>query len=201
VKSSLADRTVAFMAWLKALTEFGDLAVLMPLAVAILLWLLLIRSPRGAAWWAIAVVFCGGLTAVLKVSFYGCPPMRDLHSPSGHTSFSTLVYGAMTLATATQSTGLRRTIAIGAGASFILAIAVSRLLLAHNAPEVGLGLMIGIAALALFGQSSWRCYKGKIRLSPLFVAGAALLLFFHGRELDAERLFYDIAGYFQIRCG
>jgi membrane-associated phospholipid phosphatase len=189
------------MAWLKTLTEFGDLAVLTPLATVMLLWLLLMRSPRGAAWWAMAVVFCAGLTAVLKVFFYGCPPTPDLHSPSGHTSFSTLVYGAMTLATAMQSRGLQRMIVIGGGASFILAIAASRLLVAHKAPEVGLGLMIGIAALALFGQSYWRCCKVKIWLSPLFAAGGVLLLILHGRELDAERLFHEVAGYFHINCG
>ena len=44
-------------------------------------------------------------------------------------------------------------ITIGVGAGFILSIAASRLLLhAHSAPEVGLGLAIGLAALALFGM-------------------------------------------------
>ena len=61
------------MAWLNALTEFGDLAVLMPLATVMLLWLLFMRSPRGAAWWAIAVVFCTGLTAILKSPSTGVP--------------------------------------------------------------------------------------------------------------------------------
>lgn len=174
--------------------------MLTPLAAVMLLSLLVMRSPRGAAWWAIAVVFCAGLTAALKVFFYGCPPTPDLHSPSGHTSFSTLVYGAMTLVTAMQSRGLKRMIAIGGGASFILAIAASRLLLAHNASEVGLGLMIGVAALVLFGQSYWRHGKAKIWLFPFFVAGGALLAILHGRELDAERLLHGIAGYFRINC-
>jgi len=80
-------------AWLVALTGFGDTAVLMPLAAVMLLWLLVMRSPRGAVWWAITVAFCVGMTALLKVSFYGCPPTPDLHSPSGHTSLSTLVLG------------------------------------------------------------------------------------------------------------
>jgi hypothetical protein len=189
------------MAWLKALTEFGDLAVLTPLATVMLLWLLLIRSPRVAVWWAISVAFCAGLTAVLKVSFYGCPPASNLHSPSGHTSFSTLVYGAMTLVTVTESRGLPRMITIGAGGGFILAIAASRFLLyIHSAPEVGLGLVIGSAALALFGQSYLR-HRAKVWLSPLFVTGGALLLVLHGRELGAERLFHEIAGFLRIHCG
>jgi membrane-associated phospholipid phosphatase len=188
------------VAWLKTLSEFGDFAVLTPLATVMLLWLLLMRSPRGAAWWAIAVVCCAGLTAVLKVLFYGCPPTPDLHSPSGHSSFSTLVYGAMTLVTVMQRRGLQRIIVIGVGASFIIAIAISRLLLAHNAPEVVLGLMIGIAALVLFGRGYWQCCKA-IWPSPLFMAGGALFLLFHGWEPDTERLFHEIAGYLRINCG
>ena len=110
---------------LVALTGFGDTAVLMPLAAVMLLWLLVMRSPRGAVWWAITVAFCVGMTALLKVSFYGCPPTPDLHSPSGHTSLSTLVYGAMALVTANETGGLRRIMAISGGIGFILAIAAS----------------------------------------------------------------------------
>ena len=82
--------------------------MLVPLAAAMLLWLLPIRSPGGAAWRAAAVASCAGLTAILKISSHGCPPALDLHSASGHTSLSTLVYGAMALVTASESTGLRR---------------------------------------------------------------------------------------------
>jgi hypothetical protein len=178
-----ADRIVTLPAWLKALTDFGDAAVLTPLAAVMLLWLLLNRCPRDAAWWTIAVAFCAGLTALLKISFYGCPPTPDLHSPSGHASLSTLVYGTMTLATASHTRGLSRMIAIGGGAGFILAIAASRLLLyAHSGPEVGLGLVVGTAALALFAQRYLRYRAAQVWLSPLFVTSGALLLVLHGRH-------------------
>jgi membrane-associated phospholipid phosphatase len=188
------------MSWLKALTELGDTAVLAPLAAVMLLWLLLMRSPGGAVWWAIAVVSCAGLTAILKISFFGCPPTAHLHSPSGHTSFSTLVYGAMALVPATESAGFRRILTISGSAGFILAIAASRLLLAHSAPEVLLGLMIGIASLTIFGQGYLRCRAARVWLSPLLVAGGAVVLAVHGRELDAERLFQAIARYLRIHC-
>jgi hypothetical protein len=189
------------MAWLEALTDLGDIAVLLPLAAVMLLGLLLMRSPGGAAWWAIAVAFCAGLTAILKISFYGCPLTPDLHSPSGHTSFSTLVYGAMALVTATESPGLRRVITISGSAGFILAIALSRLLLfAHSAPEVGLGLVIGISSLTVFGQGYLRCRAARVWLSPLFVFGGVVLLVLHGRELDAEHFLHAIAEFLRIRC-
>jgi membrane-associated phospholipid phosphatase len=187
--------------WLIALTELGDAAVLMPLTMALLLWLLLMRSPRSAAWWAIAVAGCVGFTAILKVSFFGCPPFPELRSPSGHTSFSTLVYGAITLVTATESRGFQRAIAIGSGVSLVLAIAASRLLLsAHNTSEIGLGLGIGTAALGVFGQSYLRHRATEAWLTLLFVAAGALVLVSYGGELDGEQVLHKIAGYLLIHC-
>jgi membrane-associated phospholipid phosphatase len=91
---------------MRAGSEIGDIAVVLPLATVIFGWLLLIRTPRRAAWWwAVAVAFCVSVTAVLEVAFYGCPPAPDLHSPSGHTSLSTVVYGAIALVAATESAG------------------------------------------------------------------------------------------------
>jgi PAP2 superfamily len=167
-------------AWVIGLSEFGDAAVLVPLTAVMLLWLLVMRSPRGAVWWAVTVAFCVSITALLKVSFYACPPAPDLHSPSGHTSFSTLVYGAMTLVTANATEGLRRIAAISGGTGFILAIAASRLLLhAHSAAEVGVGLVIGTSALALFGVQYTRYRAKEIWLFPLFVSAGALVLVLH----------------------
>jgi membrane-associated phospholipid phosphatase len=124
--------------WLTGITDLGDLAVLVPLAAAILIWLLRCFS-RVAARWILALSICVGLTALLKIVFYGCPPAGDMHSPSGHANLSTLVYGALALTVAAAWPGLRRLIVISVGAGLILAIAVSRLLLdAHsNAPGIG----------------------------------------------------------------
>jgi membrane-associated phospholipid phosphatase len=194
--------------WLHTLTELGDSAVLMPIAVAMLAWLLLMRAPRIATWWAVAVAFCIGLTVALKVSFYGCPPAADLRSPSGHTSLSTLVYGAMALVTATESTGWPRLAFVGGGAGLILAIALSRLLLhAHTAPEVGLGLTIGISALAVFTRTYLRYrakemglrYHAELWLLPLFLAGG-LVIALLGWQLRAERLFIAFTAYLGIQC-
>jgi membrane-associated phospholipid phosphatase len=169
---------------MRAGSEIGDIAVVMPLATAIFGWLLLMRTPRRAAWWwAVAVASCVSVTAVLEVVFYGCPPAPDLHSPSGHTSLSTLIYGAIALMAATESAGWPRIVAISSGAGLIVAIAASRLLLyAHSAAEIGSGLVIGITALALF---SWRYLQSRatVWLSPLFLAGGALVVVLPGTRL------------------
>ena len=53
------------------------------------------------------------LTALLKIAFYACPPADDMHSPSGHTGLSTLVYGAITLAAAIAWPGVPRVLVTG----------------------------------------------------------------------------------------
>jgi membrane-associated phospholipid phosphatase len=186
---------------LAAVTGFGDAAVLLPLAATILFWLVLGRALRAAAWWAVSVIFCGGATAALKILFWGCPLITGVHSPSGHTSLGTLVYGAIALIIALEGGGWRRRIAAAGGVGVILAIAASRLLLdAHSLPEVILGWIIGSACLALFGQRYRRCRPNAIRLSPLLLGAAVLVSVLHGRELRAEELLHRIADYLGIAC-
>src|SRR5690349_19979418 len=94
--------------WLTLLTHFGDLAVLMPLVIFTLLWLLLTGDIRSAAWWAIAVSLCIGLTALSKIFAYTCPPASDLHSPSVHSSMSTFAYWAATIIAAGEGRPVHR---------------------------------------------------------------------------------------------
>jgi membrane-associated phospholipid phosphatase len=185
--------------WLVGLTDFGDMAVLIPVAAAIFIWLLLYFS-HAAPRWVLAVSFCVGLAVLLKIVFYGCPPTGDMHSPSGHTSLSTLVYGALTLVTATDRPGPRRLLVIGAGAGLILAIAVSRVLLdAHSVPEVSLGLVIGTVSLALFSRQYLE--RPNTKVWPLLVAAGLLVSILHGRELHAEQYLHRITGYLHVHCG
>ena len=65
--------------WLVAITDFGDLAVSLPLAAAMLIWLLFSFSPM-ARWWVLALGVCIGVTALLKIVFYGCRPAGNIHS-------------------------------------------------------------------------------------------------------------------------
>lgn len=187
------------MTWLTALTDFGDLAVLLPLVAMTLLWLFLMRARRGAAWWAMAVSVCVGLTALAKVFAYACPPAPDLHSPSGHTSLSTLVYGAMALITASESGSWKRVMSITIGAAFILGIAASRVLLAiHSTREVGVGLVVGAIALTLFGQGYLRCRPIPAYLGLYLSAASVVMLIFHGQELHAEEFLHAVTGYLHV---
>jgi membrane-associated phospholipid phosphatase len=185
--------------WLLALTDFGDAAVLIPLASAILTWLLMAGGPRLAGWWVVSVGFCIGLTSILKIFFYGCPPASDIRSPSGHTAFSVLVYGALVLITTVQGTSWRRLLAVGIGFSLILSIAASRLLLdAHSLIEIGLGFMIGTVCLVLFSRRISTC--GETNVWPLLAAASVLVTILHGQELHAEEFLHRITGYLQVHC-
>jgi membrane-associated phospholipid phosphatase len=186
-------------AWLITLTDFGDLAVLIPVSAVILIWLLR-NSSRAAPRWVFALSLCIGLTALLKIAFHACPPADNMHSPSGHTSLSTLVYGALTLVSATAWPGLQRVLVIAGGAGLILAIGVSRLLLdAHSVAEVGLGLVIGAVSLAMFSRHYLQAPTTK--MWPLLVVAGVLALGLHGRELHAEQFLHRITGYLPVHCG
>lgn len=180
------------------MTDFGDSALLIPLAVAMLLWLVL-GDRRSTVWWGAAVGFCVGVTALLKIFFYGCPPASDMHSPSGHTGFSVLVYGAIALVTAIRVTGPRRMFTIVFGASLILAIAASRLILqAHSFPEVSLGLAIGLVSLTMFGRIYMKSPNAQVW--PLLISSGILIALLHGQELHAEEFLHGVTNYLGVHC-
>jgi membrane-associated phospholipid phosphatase len=141
------------------------------------------------------------VTAVLKIFFWGCPPIANLHSPSGHTSLSSLVYGAMALIIAVEGEHWRPRVVAAAGICFVLAIGVSRLLLdAHSVPEVAFGWLIGGASLAIFGWEYQRCRPRNPHLAFLLVNVAVLAWVLHGSQLHAEELLHRITAYFRISC-
>jgi membrane-associated phospholipid phosphatase len=188
------------------LTDFGDLAVLIPLSALILLWLLAMRSTNAAVWWLAAVILCAGGTALLKIYFGACPAGRELTNPSGHTSFSTLVFGTLAFVVAAErGEGWQRIAVIGITALFVIAIAASRLVLAvHSSVEVVLGAIIGLVALAVFAHGYRRHRPVRVSLTPLFLAVVVLTALFHGRELRAEQFLHAIGHYFGVAslfCG
>ena len=180
----------------RTITDFGDLAVLLPLVAVVTVWLAAIRQPRAAIWWLVAVALCMGSTAVLKIYFFVCPPLTDLHNPSGHTSLSTLVYGTLTLAVATVVTGWKRA-AVGIfGAGFIAAIGISRVVIHfHSIPEVFFGSVVGVGALALFARQFWPHRPREPHLQPMLITCIALMVMLNGQELRAEALLHAIGLY------
>ncbi len=178
------------------LTNFGDLAVLLPLAAVMLIWLLGLRPRSSALWWVVALGLCVGLTALLKIGLYACQPAAALQSPSGHTSLGTLVYGAIAFVVAAELTGWQRVLALGSGLLVICGIAVSRVLLgAHTPLDVVLGALIGALALAVFARAYLGHKPATPSLRPLVLALVLLTAVLHGEALHAEEMLHAIGRY------
>jgi membrane-associated phospholipid phosphatase len=185
------------------LTDLGDLAVLLPLAAVLLLWLLAQRQKRASLGWALAVVFCIGVTAVLKIYFSVCALSSAPQGPSGHTSFSMLVYGGIALVLAAQSTGWRRRLALAGAAGLISGIAISRIVLgAHSQLEIALGMAIGSIALAVFAWAYCSCGPAELAVRPLVVVLVLLAALLNGQELRAEEMLHAIGRclHFDVRA-
>ena len=173
---------------LKLLTDFGDPALLLPLALVFFIWLLATRRVGTALIWLLIVFACNFVLGALKLYFLSCPAGGVLRSPSGHTGFSILVYGSITLvlAKAVRQRWLRNLIIV-AGAGLIAAIAVSRLILGNHSPiEIAIGAVIGGISLAVFA-ALYRPGSGRPR-QILALSAIVLLvaLVFHGEQVRAE---------------
>lgn len=180
-------------------TDFGDLAVVVPLTLAILVWLLWLGKRREALWWCLAVIFCAGGTAVLKISFFACPPVEDLHSPSGHTALSLLVYGGIAAIVAVEREGWRRRLVVALAASFIGAIAISRVLIdAHTILEVVTGLFVGLAPLACFVAVYHKRHAGRVEVRPIVVAAILIAVIMNGQVVRAEDFLHSVSGYLDV---
>jgi membrane-associated phospholipid phosphatase len=135
-------------------SNLGDIAVLLPASLGLIVFLAWSGARRDATAYAAAMTAC--LTAALfaKLALAACGERSSVfgvESPSGHVAFSATLYGCLAvLFAAGRATGPRSALYAGAGA-LILAIGVSRVALgAHNVLEVVVGLLIGAASVALF---------------------------------------------------
>lgn len=184
------------------ITGFGDAALLLPAAAALLVYLLRARSWQAAAAWVGALGLCAGLTVAAKMMFHACGgqfPALDIHSPSGHTSLSATFYGCGALMLAAGQSSSRRFGTLLASAVLVVAIAVSRVLLhAHTLDEAAAGLAIGLLCLAIYaatfrpralGALDWRLPVGVV---------VVLALLTHNRHLSLEGVLDRMADHFQL---
>ncbi|MBV8776996.1 MAG: hypothetical protein JO258_07350, partial [Alphaproteobacteria bacterium] len=76
-------------------TDCGDSAVTLPLALLTLIYLAAIAGRRAALCWLLAVGAAAIAIGLLKLAFGACGPMAGvIVSPSGHTAMSTAIYGS-----------------------------------------------------------------------------------------------------------
>ena len=177
-------------------TDFGDSAVTLPLALLILAFLAA-RAPRLAACWMLTIAACAGAIAALKLVFGACgaPLAMPIVSPSGHTAMSTAVYGMLALLAGSQLSPLpRRAVYAGAGIA-ILGIALSRVILHDHTPsEIALGFVVGAGAVAAFRTLLRHDAPPALPVKSLLLGSAGIVALLHGSRWVFEPAVHRLAG-------
>ena len=175
------------------ITDTGDLMVTSALTMGLFVLLWRADDRRAALGLAASFATCLTIMTVLKVIFVSCGDYwhTGIHSPSGHTSISTVVYGALALVTDRIAAKTERFHPAAALAALLVAaIGLSRILLhAHNPREVLIGLAVGLSCLALFAWTA-QISARPLLVPPLWLLGLLVLVMFtaHGQHAEAEGL-------------
>ena len=168
-------------------TDYGDSAVTLPLALLTLIFLITAGQRRLALGWLTAIGLCGAVIAALKLVFGACV-LGNIISPSGHTAMSAVVYGSLALLVgATLSSGRRRAAVYAGAAILVCSIALSRVALHdHDVAEVMLGLILGGAAAAGFHAVLRSVPDLTLSVGWLVLAAFVIVMVMHGTHWTVE---------------
>ena len=170
------------------LTNFGDQAVVLPLAACVFVILLSLGWRRGALAWGCCVAGVLAVMLVLKLLALACGThfaWTGLASPSGHTATAAVVYGGLFALLVPRSRG-GTLVAACAGGAIALAIGLTRLALhVHTPADVLVGAAVGVTGAVLMRHLAGT--RPPRPAAPWLLAAACLiLLIFHGDKLQAE---------------
>lgn len=175
---------------MQLVSNFGDIAVLLPASLGLIAFLAWIGSRRDAAAYAAAMATCLTAALIAKLAFALCggnAPVLGVESPSGHAAFGTTFYGCLAALFGTGRTIARRLALYGGATALVLAIGASRVALeVHTAPEIVIGVLIGLVSIALFNtlrvapERLELSSQTVVRMSPFAVLYALCLLLLAG---------------------
>ena len=146
-----------FWLWI---TAFGDSGLMVPMAIAIALWLVSAACYRLSLLWLGLFLMAGMLVTLTKLLFLGWGVgihALNFTGFSGHTTFAAMVFPVLTRLILHACRPDARSDGYFAGEAFAILVGISRLLVhAHSLSEVVAGLTLGLllgrvflAALAL----------------------------------------------------
>ena len=180
------------------LTDFGDTAVTVPLALLMMGFLLAAKEWRLATGWGLAIVGCAGAIGGLKLVFAVCGHSIDgarLASPSGHTAMSVAVYGGFAAVIGALLKRQARAAALVGAAVPVIGIPLSRTIVGgHTKIEVVVGLLVGIATLGAIIAIVGRYRPDRLPLAWLAAGTLIVLVLFHGTHWPAEETIHGVAG-------
>jgi membrane-associated phospholipid phosphatase len=149
-------------------TNLGDLIVLLPASLGLLVFLARFGARQDAIAYVAATAVCltGALAAKLALAACGeGHAIFGVESPSGHAAFAATFYGCLAALFASGRPVAARLALYGGATTLILSIATSRVALeAHTRPEVVVGLLIGVGSVALF--NAVRTKPERLDLTP-----------------------------------
>ena len=187
---------------LRHLTDCGDTAVTVPLAILMFGFLALAGERRLAVGWAIIVLAVVASISGMKLVLGICGPALigpALRSPSGHTAISLVVYGGYAAIVSAAWRPGARLLFRAAAILFALGIAVSRVVLrVHSPAEVAVGIAVGSIALAVLYIVVARSRPGPLRFRWLAMSVAIAFLLFYGDRWPAERALHRFAALFDM---
>jgi undecaprenyl-diphosphatase len=153
LRTSLADAVMI------GLTELGDTKVVVPVVIAVFLWLLWKGAWRTSAYF-LAAVGAGSLSnTVIKVAVHRARPVEELYTgwsnfsfPSGHSTVNAVLYGFIAFLACLNVPTARRIGIAFAVSAFVILIAFSRVYLgAHWFSDAAGGLVFALIWLTILG--------------------------------------------------
>jgi membrane-associated phospholipid phosphatase len=181
------------------ISDFGDQALVFPLAAGVGLIFALSGWRRGAWAWTttMGATLCGIL--LLKLCFFACGPLApgaQFQNPSGHTAAAAAVYGGLFTTVVGSLWDIQRwsiVCAVALALPVSVVIGLSRLVLdLHSVTEVISGGAIGVA-----GAVSFVAWAGppsrRIQASPVVFLVVALVTLLHGTRMPAEEAIKHVA--------
>ncbi len=183
-------------------SNFGDVAVLLPASLGLIVFLVWFGPRQDAVAYAAAAAACLTAALLAKLVLAACSGKYSLfgvESPSGHAAFAATFYGCVAaLFGAGRTIGWRLAL-YGGAAALVLLIGASRVALeTHNAPEVGIGVLIGALSITLFNALRVKPERLEldsrtfVRMSPLAALYVLCLLLLAG-HWTAEPLIDAVA--------
>jgi membrane-associated phospholipid phosphatase len=179
------------------LSDFADLAVILPAFLAVTLTLFASGWRQGAVPWAWVVAGTLTLVFLAKLATYTLPGLLgpawgpwSLRSPSGHVASAAILYGGLSVLLLR-----RRMLALALALAVAVLVAASRVALrAHTIPDVIAGGALGLAgvvALAWLAPPVPDRAGGARLVLPAVLASVVLLM--HGERLTAEGMIMRLA--------
>jgi len=183
-------------------TDFGDSAVTVPLALLTLIFLMMAGERRLALHWALTIGGCAAAIGALKILFGACgAQITAIHivSPSGHTAMSAAVYGSLVVLVGARLSPHLRVAIIAATWGAVIGIALSRVALHdHSQAEIAVGLVVGAGAVAMFRVLLGRQLPPALPLRWLMLVGAGLIAVMHGTRWIIEPTLHRLAWDFRF---